>query len=126
VDTNYYAKVDDRIIAALRTIVGDDKVLVDLEAVEPYTQFMERDSILAVERLLGREAPFHDAAAHLLIQLDGNVQEAVDADYEVVSVATLGRHCGSVPSIRAGISSRVQPTTLKPLGTSSRCMYLIS
>jgi glycolate oxidase len=48
-------------------------------------EFMERDSILAVERLLGREAPFHDAAAHLLIQLDGNVQEAVDADYEVVS-----------------------------------------
>ena len=48
-------------------------------------EFMERDSILAVERLLGREAPFHDAEAHLLIQLDGNVQEAVDADYEVVS-----------------------------------------
>ncbi len=48
-------------------------------------EFMERDSILAVERRLGREAPFHDAAAHLLIQLDGNVQEAVDADYEVVS-----------------------------------------
>ncbi len=48
-------------------------------------EFMERDSILAVERLLGREAPFHDAAAHLLIQLDGNVQEAIDADYEVVS-----------------------------------------
>ena len=48
-------------------------------------EFMERDSILAVERLLGREAPFHDAAAHLLIRLDGNVQEAVDADYEVVS-----------------------------------------
>ncbi len=48
-------------------------------------EFMERDSVLAVERLLGREAPFHDAAAHLLIQLDGNVEEAVDADYEVVS-----------------------------------------
>jgi glycolate oxidase len=48
-------------------------------------EFMERDSILAVERLLQREAPFHDAAAHLLIQLDGNIQEAVDAEYEVVS-----------------------------------------
>jgi glycolate oxidase len=48
-------------------------------------EFMERDSILAVERLLGREAPFREAAAHLLIQLDGNVQEAVDSDYEVVS-----------------------------------------
>jgi glycolate oxidase len=29
--------------------------------------------------------PFHDAEAHLLIQLDGNSPEAVDADYEVVS-----------------------------------------
>ncbi len=48
-------------------------------------EFMERDSILAVERLLRRDAPFHDAAAHLLIQLDGNVQEAVDAEYEIVS-----------------------------------------
>ncbi|HEY72579.1 MAG TPA: FAD-binding protein [Thermoflexia bacterium] len=47
-------------------------------------EFMERDSVLAVERLLERELPHRDAAAHLLIQLDGNSQEAVDADYEVV------------------------------------------
>jgi glycolate oxidase len=47
-------------------------------------EFMERDSILAVERLLEKKAPHSDAAAHLLIQLDGNVQAAVDADMEVV------------------------------------------
>jgi glycolate oxidase len=47
-------------------------------------EFMERDSILAVERLLEKQAPHSDAAAHLLIQLDGNVQAAVDADMEVV------------------------------------------
>ncbi len=47
-------------------------------------EFMERDSVLAVERLSKKEAPYHDAAAHLLIQLDGNSQEAVDADYQVV------------------------------------------
>ncbi len=47
-------------------------------------EFMERDSILAVEALLGKEVPYHDAAAHLLIQVDGNRQEAVDADYEIV------------------------------------------
>jgi len=47
-------------------------------------EFMERDSILAVERLLQKEAPYHDAAAHLLIQLDGNSQEAVDQDSEMV------------------------------------------
>ena len=47
-------------------------------------EFMERDSMLAVEQLLDREVPFDDAAAHLLIQLDGNRREQVDADMEVV------------------------------------------
>ncbi len=47
-------------------------------------EFMERDSILAVERLLEKEMPHDDAEAHLLIQLDGNRQEAVDEDAEVV------------------------------------------
>jgi glycolate oxidase len=47
-------------------------------------EFMERDSIVAVERLLEKEVPHDDAAAHLLIQLDGNRQEAVDEDAEVV------------------------------------------
>lgn len=47
-------------------------------------EFMERDSWLAVERLIQKEVPYHDAAAQLLIQLDGNRPEAVDADYEVV------------------------------------------
>jgi glycolate oxidase len=47
-------------------------------------EFMEQDSVLAVERLTGKQSPHHDAQAHLLIQLDGNRQEAVDADMEVV------------------------------------------
>ena len=44
-----------------------------------------RDSLLAVERLLQRKVPYDDAKAQLLIQLDGNRREAVDADAEVVS-----------------------------------------
>jgi glycolate oxidase len=47
-------------------------------------EFMEQDSLRAVERLLEREFPYNDAAAHLLIQLDGNSQEAVDVDLNVV------------------------------------------
>nr|MBC7244061.1 FAD-binding protein [Chloroflexota bacterium] len=47
-------------------------------------EFMERDSILAVERLLQKEMPYDDAEAHLLIQLDGNHREQVDADMEIV------------------------------------------
>jgi glycolate oxidase len=48
-------------------------------------EFMEQDSLLAVERLLERKVPYDDAKAQLLIQLDGNRREAVDADAEVVS-----------------------------------------
>ncbi|MGE5361007.1 MAG: FAD-binding oxidoreductase [Bacteroidales bacterium] len=48
-------------------------------------EFMERDSLLSVERFLGREAPFRDAAAHLLIQLDGNNRASVEAETDVVS-----------------------------------------
>jgi len=40
---------------------------------------------LAVECLLQRKVPYDDAKAQLLIQLDGNRREAVDADAEVVS-----------------------------------------
>ncbi|MEJ2210409.1 MAG: FAD-linked oxidase C-terminal domain-containing protein [Anaerolineae bacterium] len=47
-------------------------------------EFMGQDSIRAVERLLDKEVPYHDAAAHLLIQLDGNTQAAVEADMELV------------------------------------------
>jgi lactate dehydrogenase (NAD+,ferredoxin) subunit LctD len=47
-------------------------------------EFMEQDSMLAVERLLEKPVPFRDAAALLLIQLDGNLLEAVEADMELV------------------------------------------
>jgi glycolate oxidase len=54
-------------------------------------EFMERDSMQAVERLLGKQVPFRDAAAQLLIQLDGNRREAVEADMEVVGELCLQR-----------------------------------
>ena len=55
------------------------------EGIVPTTiEFMERDSVLAVERLLGRETPHGDAAAQLLIQLDGNRREELDAALDVV------------------------------------------
>jgi glycolate oxidase len=47
-------------------------------------EFMERDSIQAVEELLGRKMPHDDAAARLLIQIDGNRWEDVDAEVDVV------------------------------------------
>jgi glycolate oxidase len=59
-------------------------------------EFMERDSILAVERLLQKDVPHHDAEAHLLIQLDGNRQDAVDADMELVGELCLKHHARDV------------------------------
>ena len=47
-------------------------------------EFMEQDSLRAVERLLGRELPYREAAAQLLIQLDGNSQAALDEEFELV------------------------------------------
>jgi glycolate oxidase len=47
-------------------------------------EFMEQDSLLAVERLLNRELPFRDAAAQLLIQLDGNSMAALDEEFQLV------------------------------------------
>jgi len=67
-------------------------------------EFMERDSILAVERWLQRNVPFHDAEAHLLIQLDGNTDEAVDADLEVVSERCLAH------GAQDGLVARDRPT----------------
>ena len=54
-------------------------------------EFMERDSMLAVERLLQKSVPFGDAAAQLLIHLDGNRQEAVEAEMEIVGELCLER-----------------------------------
>jgi glycolate oxidase len=54
-------------------------------------EFMERDSILAAERLLQKTVPYGDAAAHLLFQLDGTLSEAVDAEMETVADVCL-RH----------------------------------
>jgi glycolate oxidase len=50
---------------------------------------MEQDSLKAVERLLQKQFPFNDAAAQLLIQLDGNRQEAVESDAELVGTLCL-------------------------------------
>jgi len=45
-------------------------------------EFMERDSLLAVEKLTEKEVPFREATAHLLITLDGNDKNQIDRDYE--------------------------------------------
>jgi glycolate oxidase len=48
-------------------------------------EFMERDSVHACQRFLSKELPYAEAAAQLLIQLDGNHREALDEAYETVA-----------------------------------------
>ncbi len=73
--------------AAART-VGD---IIAGKIVPAALEFMERDSLLAVERLLEREVPFRDAAAHLLITLDGNDRAVLEAEYERIGEICLSR-----------------------------------
>ncbi len=54
-------------------------------------EFMERDSVLAAEKLTEKEVPFHDAAAHLLITLDGNDEEALLKEAEQLGEMCLER-----------------------------------
>ncbi len=65
--------------------------LIAARIVPTTIEFMEREAVRASEELLGKQVPHDDAAAHLLIQLDGNHQEAIDADYEIVGDLCLRR-----------------------------------
>ncbi|MEW5816209.1 MAG: FAD-linked oxidase C-terminal domain-containing protein [Spirochaetota bacterium] len=47
-------------------------------------EFMEKDSILAVEKLIEKEVPYHDAAAHLLITLDGPDTAIIEREAEKI------------------------------------------
>jgi glycolate oxidase len=53
-------------------------------------EFMERECVLAVEKLLEKEVPFREAAAHLLITLDGNDENQINRDYERIGEICLG------------------------------------
>ncbi len=66
-------------------------------------EFMEKDSIVAVEKLMEKEVPFHDAAAHLLITLDANDKSVIDADYE-----RIGEICLAHDAIDVLVADNVQ------------------
>lgn len=63
--------------------------IIERRIIPATIEFMERDSVLAVEQLLGKELPFREAAAQLLIQVDGNLQSNLEAEYEAVAEVCL-------------------------------------
>ncbi len=48
-------------------------------------EFMDRESVKACEKYLSKELPFSDAEAQLIVGLDGNRREDVDAQAEVIA-----------------------------------------
>jgi glycolate oxidase len=58
--------------------------IIKNKIVPPAVEFADQSSILVAERYLNRSMPQNDAPAYVLIRMDGNAKEAVDADYEAV------------------------------------------
>jgi len=52
--------------------------------VPPAIEFVDQESILVAERFQGRPMPHNSAPAYLLIRVDGNLREEVDASYQAV------------------------------------------
>ena len=54
-------------------------------------EFMERDAVVAAEEHLGVSFPHHDAAAHLLLEVDGMEADRVAREAEILGEACLAR-----------------------------------
>jgi len=59
-------------------------------------EFMEKEAIKASERFLGKQVPFDNAEAHLLIEVDGNRKEDVESEYETVGEICLDNGAADV------------------------------
>jgi len=63
--------------------------IIRLRVVPTALEFMERDIVQACEAVTEEKAPYRDAAAQLLITIDGNHQDQIDADMETVAETCL-------------------------------------
>ncbi|MDD5491538.1 MAG: FAD-linked oxidase C-terminal domain-containing protein [bacterium] len=86
------AKIDllvpfDNYATASQTIVEIIKSKVVPAAIE----FMDKESILACEECLGRQLPFRDAEAQILIELDGDDKEYLEKQAEMVGELCLNK-----------------------------------
>jgi glycolate oxidase len=91
------AKIDllvpfDNYTTASQTIVEIIKSKVVPAAIE----FMDKESILACEECLGRQLPFRDAEAQILIELDGDDKEYLEKQAEMVGELCLNKGASDV------------------------------
>jgi len=59
--------------------------IIKNKIVPPAIEFIDRSSILVAERHLGRSMPRNDTPAYLLIRIEGNDRETVNANYDAVA-----------------------------------------
>jgi glycolate oxidase len=76
--------------ADFQTAADVVSTLISQRIVPTAVEFMERDIVHACQQFLGKELPYADAEAQLLIQLDGNNKLALDQEYETVAELCLG------------------------------------
>jgi glycolate oxidase len=62
-------------------------------------EFMERNALLTAVEHLGRSVPHQEAEAQLLIALDGNSEDLLDAEIETIGEAVMA--CGAVEVLLA-------------------------
>jgi len=64
--------------------------------VPPAIEFVDQASILVAERFQGRPMPHNSAPAYLLVRVDGNLREEVDASYQAVGEICMKNNAADV------------------------------
>ena len=81
-------------------------------------EFLERDAIKITEEHLGRSFPNSDAAAHLLIELDGNDEGVIQHDAERVAEIVLGEGARDVLAAESDSKMNEMWTMRRAVGTA--------
>ncbi len=72
------------------------KITTDKKITPTAIEFMERDAVKACEKFLKRELQYSDAAAQLIIELDGNDAEQIDRQAEAIGELAADLGCEDV------------------------------
>jgi len=81
---------------SLEAAVAASTAMLRERIVPAAMEFMEGKAVLAAEEFLEKRAPFGEAGAHLLIQLDGNDREQLRREYEVIGEVALSHQAMDV------------------------------
>ncbi len=81
-------------------------------------EFLERDAIEITQEHLGKSFPHADAAAHLLIELDGNDETAIQSDAERVAEIVLAEGARDVLAAAGDAKMNEMWTMRRAVGTA--------